>query len=146
MNTPTDLLQARFRLNMDRIAGLAKLTSDISPLNQKGSVFSDEVRADLFRTIVVFLHATFEDVLRTMARQRIAGATSQMLDEIPLVGISSSRSPEKFYLGALGKHRGKTVDQLIHESVEAHLDQQSFGSCRDVDVVLSQMGLTRPPR
>ena len=145
MNTPTDLLEARFLQNMARIDGLAKLVSAINPSRQTEPLLGEGVRADLFRTIVVFLHATFEDVLRTMARQRIAGATTQILNEIPLVGLSKSGNPEKFYLGALDTHRGKTVDQLIQESVENHLDQKSFGSCRDVDLVLTQMGLDTTP-
>ena len=66
----------------------------------------------------MFLHATFEDVLRSMARQRIAASQSLVLDDIPLVGTSRSGRAEKFFLGELDGHRGKTVDQLIQESVE----------------------------
>ena len=52
---------------------------------------------------------------------------------------------EKFLLGALDEHRGKTVDQLIHESVENYLDRESFGSSYDVNEVLTQMGLDNAP-
>jgi hypothetical protein len=143
MNTHNDLVGARFRLNMSRINGLVKLIcSDINPLRATKQFQSDGARADILRTIVVFLHATFEDVLRTMARQRIAAAKSQILDKIPLVGTGRA---EKFHLGALNAHRGKTVDQLIHESVENYLDRESFGSCNDVDEVLTQMGLDTSP-
>jgi hypothetical protein len=146
MNTHNDLVKARFQLNMGRINGLVKLVySDIDPLRATGPFQSDGARADILRTIVVFLHATFEDVLRTMARQRIAVAKSQVLDSIPLVGTSRSGRAEKFHLGALNAHRGKTVDQLIHESVENYLDRESFGSCGDVDEVLTQMGLDTAP-
>ena len=146
MNTHNDLVKARFQLNMGRIHGLVKLIfSDIDPLRATAPFQSDGARADILRTIVVFLHATFEDVLRTMARQRIAVAKSQVLDKIPLVGTSRSGRAEKFHLGALNAHRGKTVDQLIHESVENYLDRESFGSCGDVDEVLTQMGLDTAP-
>jgi hypothetical protein len=146
MNTPNDLLDARFRLNMGRIDGLVKLVfSDLDPLRQTEALQSGGVRADILRAIVVFLHATFEDVLRTMARQRIAAAKEQVLDKIPLVGTSRSGRAEKFHLGALNEHRGKTVDQLIHESVESYLDRESFGSCGDVDDVLIQMALDTAP-
>lgn len=146
MNTRNDLLDARFRLNMSRINGLVMLVfSNIDPLRQTEALKSDGVRADILRTIVVFLHATFEDVLRTMARERIASAKSQVLDKIPLVGTSGSGRAEKFHLGALNEHRGKTVDQLIHESVETYLDRESFGSCGDVDDVLTQMALDTTP-
>jgi hypothetical protein len=138
MNTHDDLVKARFQLNMGRISALVKLAfSDIDSLKP--------CRADILRTVVVFLHATFEDVLRTMARQRIAVANSQVLDRIPLVETSRSGRAEKFLLGALNAHRGKTVDQLIHESVENYLDRESFSSCGDVDEVLTQMGLDTAP-
>ena len=138
MNTHNDLQNVRFRRNMDRIRDLTKLSfSDIAPLRGTEPVQTDGVRADMFRTIVVFLHATFEDALRTMARQRIAAVKSQeVLDKIPLVGTSRSGRAEKFYLGALNAHRGKTVDQLIQESVENYLDEASFGSIPVVDGVL----------
>jgi hypothetical protein len=48
-------------------------------------------------------------------------------------------------LGALNAHRGKTVDDLIQESVENFLDRESFGSCADVEEVLTQIGLDAAP-
>lgn len=147
MNMHNDLLMVRFRLNMDRIHGLIKLSfSDIAPLRGTEPFQTDGLRADILRTIVVFLHATFEDILRTIARQRIAAVKSQdVLDKIPLVGTSRSGRAEKFYLGALNAHRGKSVDQLLQESVENYLDDTSFGSIRDVEGILIQMGLGTAP-
>jgi len=146
MDTHNDLVSARFRLNMDRINGLVKLVfSDIDPLRATGLFQIDGAKGDILRSIVVFLHATFEDLLRTMARQHIAVAKSQVLDGIPLVGTSRSGRAEKFHLGALKAHRGKTVDQLIQESVESYLDRESFSSCGDVNEVLTQMGLDTVP-
>jgi hypothetical protein len=67
MNTHNNLLKARFHLNMGRINGLVKLIHlDFDQLKPPGLFQqSDGVRADILRAIVVFLHATFEDVLRT---------------------------------------------------------------------------------
>lgn len=97
MNTHNDLLNARFELNMRRINGLVGLIfSDIDLLRPKEPFQSDGARADILRTIVVFLHATFEDVLRTTARQRIAAAKSEVLDKIPLVGTSRSGRARNF--------------------------------------------------
>jgi hypothetical protein len=106
---------------------------------------SDGPRADILRTIVVFLHATFEDVLRTAARQRIIAAKADVLNEIPLVGAARSDRREKFGLGSLDPHRGKTVDQLSDESVQDYLNTKSISSCADVDKVLRQCGLEARP-
>ncbi len=127
---------------MERIAGLVKLGfSDVVPMNSTAIFQFEGARSDILRTVIVFLHATFEDVLRTIARQRLALAESRILDNIPLVGISKSGRPEKFSLGALHAHREKTVDQLIQESVERYLDKESFNSSTDVAVILRQMGI-----
>jgi hypothetical protein len=147
MNTHDELPKLRFRLNMDRIKGLIELSFlDIAAQRGIEPFQTSGVRADILRTIVVFLHATFEDILRTTARHRIAAVKSQeVLDRIPLVGLSRSGRPEKFFLGALNAHRGKTVDKLIHESVENYMDEMSLGSIEVVDRVLKQMGLDTSP-
>jgi hypothetical protein len=93
----------------------------------------------------VFLHATFEDVLRTVARPRIAAAKAEVLNEIPLAGAAKSERREKFALGSLDAHRGKTVDQLIDDSVQRYLSAKSINSCADVDKLLQQSGLEARP-
>lgn len=66
MSTHNDLLKARFHLNMGRINGLVKLIfSDFDALRPTRVFQSSGARADILRSIVVFLHATFEDVLRS---------------------------------------------------------------------------------
>lgn len=143
MDSDKELLKARFHRNMRRVDSLVALVNHRSAtLNlAAGTIESEGARADLLRAIIVFLHATFEDMLRTAARQRLGAANSTVLDVVPLSGSSRSGRAEKFYLGALNTHRGKTVDQLIQESVDRSLDQRSFNSCADVEEVLDQMGL-----
>ena len=69
MDTRDNLMTARFRLNMERIHGLVKLImADAAPLKSTGAFKTEGPRADILRAIVVFLHATFEDVLRSMVR------------------------------------------------------------------------------
>jgi hypothetical protein len=138
-----DLLQARFRLNMQRIAGLTALV--LPAEGAAATIESEDVRADLFRAIVVFLHATFEDLLRTAARHRLVDAAPKVLENIPLIGTTKVGRAEKFHLGTLAEHREKTVDHLIRESVEDYLNRESFGSCASVEEILRQMGLDTKP-
>ena len=66
MGTHNDPLKARFHLNMSRINSLVKLLcSDFDQVKPTGLFKSSGTRADILRAIVVFLHATFEDVLRS---------------------------------------------------------------------------------
>ena len=62
-----NLLKHRFLQNMSRITELVKLIhTDFDPVRLPGLFQESQgVRADILRTIVVFLHATFEDVLRS---------------------------------------------------------------------------------
>lgn len=145
MSVPENLVDSRFYLNMNRIRGLVDLIhSDVDSLKPSGFQ-SDGVRADILRAITVFLHATFEDVLRSTARQRLPEANSEVLDKIPLVGTARSRHAEKFHLGSLNAHRGKAVEELIQESVDNYLNRASFSSTDDVEEILRQMRLdTRP--
>jgi hypothetical protein len=65
MTSKVDLLETRFRLNMNRISGLVQLISShdaLKPTTLFG--ISSGARADILRSIVVFLHATFEVALR----------------------------------------------------------------------------------
>ena len=85
MDTKRDLHSVRFYLNMRRIGGLAKLAVGTGLLTPAATEEENaSIRDDLFRATVVFLHATFEDGLRTAARQCLRGATSDMLKDIPL--------------------------------------------------------------
>jgi hypothetical protein len=64
MTTNSELLKTRFLLNMGRISGLVRLLNSSDALRPTGIFQSEEARADILRSIVVFLHATFEVVVR----------------------------------------------------------------------------------
>ncbi len=137
-DTDDKLLQARFILNMKRVGGLIGLV-----VPRSLAATADPLESDISRAVVVLLHATFEDMVRTAARQRAGSMSAEALAEVPLSG--ASRRAEKFHLGALDQHRGKTVDELLRESVEAYWQQRAFGSCNEVDNALRQMGLDAEP-
>src|SRR6266700_3394914 len=66
MTAKADILETRFLLNMNSISGLVQLLSSheaLKPTTVFGS--SSGARADILRSIVVFLHATFEVALRS---------------------------------------------------------------------------------
>lgn len=66
MDKKNRLLKLRFEINMGRIARLTKLSfSSTDALEPMGLFKSEGARADILRAIVVFLHAAFEDVLRS---------------------------------------------------------------------------------
>ena len=65
-NHDRDALDTRFRANMGESGAIAKLLhSDVESLKQTDLFRSEGVRADILRAVVVFLHATVEDFIRS---------------------------------------------------------------------------------
>jgi hypothetical protein len=71
MDASGKILQTRFLLNMSRIHGLLRITRlDHDELKPKSIFHSEGISADILRSAVVFLHATFEDVVRSRIPRR----------------------------------------------------------------------------
>jgi len=100
---------------------------------------------DVLRASVVLLHASLEDFLRALARERLPSAKEDVLNQIPLVGLSSHGRAEKFQLGKLAEHKGKSVSQLIDESVKAHLERSTYSDTKEIASLLEQVGLNVEP-
>jgi hypothetical protein len=65
----------------------------------------------------------------------------ETLNKVPLAGSEQSLRAEKFLLGRLSPHRGKTVNTLISQSVIEHLSRRTFNSCHDICGFLVSLGL-----
>lgn len=131
----------RFGSNCDRIFRLVEVPAEFVGKDCKGLSPPEGFKtwiSDIFRASIVFLHASFEDALREIARLRLSECPVEILDDIPLVGISTTGQAKKFGLGELSKHRGKTIDNLVQESVNEFLDKTSFSDCSDVSNILQE--------
>lgn len=96
---------------------------------------------DILRAATVFAHAALEELLRGLAAWKYPAAGELVLNEVPLVGISDHGRPEKFFLGKLATHRGKSVQDLITESVSAHLGNFTVNNTTDLSVFLRKIGV-----
>jgi hypothetical protein len=112
-----ELLKIRFLLNMDRINRIVQLlcrSEDLTPTH----VFQSEgVRGDMFRSVVVFLHATFEVALRSQVPKpgkRLSFYSSTDIDKaLRLSGIDAQPfKPLYPPLTAMAKRR----KQIVHEA------------------------------
>ncbi|MEW5943719.1 MAG: HEPN domain-containing protein [Pseudomonadota bacterium] len=101
----------------------------------------DNSTIDVLRSAVVFIHATLEDGMRAVIRHKFPRHKRELLDKIPLIGITQSGNPEKFFLGRLVEHRGKSIDDVIEESLTAYLERTSFTSANDLSYWLSVLGV-----
>src|ERR1017187_7943028 len=137
-----DLL-IRYSENLNRVNNLVRVYE--SHPDSKGKGRKDVQMTDVLRASVVLLHSTFEDMCRTIERELLPFASEEALNEIPLLGISKHGRPDKFLLGKLVSHRGKTVDEVIARSVGAHLDFVSYNSVDDFCAFLTRVGFCKGP-
>lgn len=96
---------------------------------------------DMLRSVVVFAHAYLEDFLRTLARQFLPAANKDALNDVPLVGM---RDHKKFQLGDLSQHIGKSVEEVIEESVNSELERTTYNNTGAISSLLMNLKFTVP--
>lgn len=124
-----DEITRRFELNLDRAKSLvAAYEAALPGVGGRPSVAT----TDILRASVVFLHASLEDLLRSILAWKLPAAKPEHLEDVPLVG----EKLRKYTLVDVAKHRGITVDELLDRSVAFHLERSNFNSVDEVASVL----------
>lgn len=134
-----DSIEERLKRNVARAGNLGGVCRALKGVRKRGR--SRVGLADVLRSAVVFLHATLEEFLRGIGGITLKEADAHVLDGVPIVGSRASRSPEKFFLGRLAEHRGKTVDSLLAESIEQWLSRLTFNNASEVVGFLRRCGI-----
>lgn len=130
-------IEQRFAINLGRVKGLIALYDSRAPAAGQGR--RSVADTDLLRAAVVLLHASLEDVVRSVTEAKLPTAAADKLAGVPLPGGSA----EKFTMPELAKHRGKTVDALVAESVIASLQRANYNHPGDVERALEQVGIAK---
>lgn len=94
----------------------------------------------MLRAAVVLTHATLEDVLRSVAEERLPAARPEVLEKVPLIGLGKRTN---FTLGDLAAHHASSVGDLIQRSVIANLERSSYNNVGEIKHLLDSMGLSR---
>jgi hypothetical protein len=140
----TDDLTAQFKedvqpyVNLTRDS-LARLNTLIA-VGMKSQPETAEAASDIFRAVVVLTHAYVEDFLRKVASVCLPNADEYGLNDVPLAGLGNKGRAEKFFLGKLTQHRGKTVDEVIQQSVSEYLEHRSFNDLSEIISFLEDLG------
>lgn len=127
-------IESRFAENLERVKHLVDVYQNAATGPGRRPVET----TDVLRAAVVFLHATLEDLLRSLLDWKLPQAAAVHLKEVPLVG---KKPRTTFTLDELAPFRGKTVDDLIARSVSASLEQSNFNNPAEVDRVLERIVL-----
>ncbi len=124
--------------NIKRVRNLSSVY-DSSKTKGKGRKSVQDT--DVLRAAVVMLHASLENFLRGLIKLRLPNSNESALNSIPLAGSEKNGRPEKFYLGSLVKHKGKSVELLLQESVYEYLEQISFNDTTEIISRLNTIGV-----
>ena len=129
-----DAIRARFDENLGRVRRIVGFYDAIGGGPGRRPV---EV-SDLLRAAVVLLHATFEDALRGLAEWKLPAAPGSAFADVPLAGM---KGKTRFDLSDLAAHRGRSVSDVIAESVAGYLDRSSFNNLGEVKALLGKIGI-----
>ncbi len=129
-------IETRFRANLERIVALMDLYATMVPTGQGRKPIPV---ADLLRAAVVLLHATLEDLLRSLGEWKLPTAPVASLDKIMMSVLE--KSVEKINLAELAEFRGQTVDSVVARSIERHLERSSYNNLVDVMSFLARIGI-----
>jgi len=138
MTAKADLLGTRFRLNMNRISGLVQLIFSHEALKPT-TVFgkSTGARADILRSIVVFLHATFEVALRSHipkpGRKLSFSAQTDLDKALKFSGIDAM--PFRFLYPPLTQ-MAKRRHQIVHEADLLHGEPHEWTISDDWQLIM----------
>jgi len=111
------------------------------PKSKEGIMKARRAISEILRAHIVPLHAILEDGLREIIRLKLYEAPYEALSTIPLVGASPAGQLKKIGPEDLARHRGKTIDTLIKESVDEFLDRTSFSSTQIISGLLEKVGI-----
>jgi hypothetical protein len=135
MTTILDEIRNRFQNNLGRVTNLVNVYSSSSG---KGRGRRPVQNTDILRAAVVLLHATLEDLLRSLAEWRLPTAKPEILAEIPICG---TKRGARIGLQELAGFRGETIDEVIARSVKEYLEKASYNHPGDIKTTLGNIGL-----
>ncbi len=126
-------------LNITRALHLLKNSVAIEKLIEGNKEYIKTVY-DIIRATIVFLHTSLETTLREVLRLKLK--FNGDISTIPLVNKSNSPNrKEKFSLSELAQHRGKTINDVIEESIDQYLSGISFNSTTEIADYLSRIDI-----
>lgn len=129
-----DEIKNRLDKNLRRVRNLVDIFENYA--TKKTNKVTD---TDILRAGTVFLHATLEDFLRSIAAWKLPLASPKILDNIPLAGKEKG---QKNSLGDLANKRNMKIDELIKLSVNEYLERSNYNNYRDISNLLKAIGIT----
>lgn len=134
--------QAVFDRVNDQLARLAAMKAVLYGHAMESVV--DPMRDEIIRSLVVFMHAALEEIIREYSMLNYRRWTPEKLRDVPLPNSKKQRA-EKFTMADLVPYRESSVDDLLLVGCHNYLNAISFTSTTDIASHLQQFGLEPPP-
>jgi RiboL-PSP-HEPN len=134
-------LSERHRLNIKRVKNLIDIYENMSSKIQGRT---DVTKSDILRSATVLLRATIEDFLRNFLLLNSKRFETKTLNDIPLMNKdgSSNHKAERFFLGDLQKYDGKSVSDLINESIDSYFHERlNFNGVNEISNWLGKINI-----
>lgn len=129
-----------FDENIKRVESLVALYTKLKDANQHDSPAYK--LTDTLRAAVVFLHSAFEEYFRSVLIEWLPiRASSETLKQFP-IATKAGKKAEKIFLNDLIDFRGKSVDDIICESVAESMKLRSFNSEEDIRSWCCKIGIS----
>ena len=134
-----DYTLAEFHQNNGRVSNLIAVYETSQSNRRQGR--RDAKSADTLRAAVVFLHSALEEVLRNLFLWKLPSGSRDSLNQVPLVGMPANQRAKPFLLGELIPYRGRFVENIIRESIDAYVDQMNLNDIAGLCSSLKMIGI-----
>lgn len=130
----------QFDEGVNRVSSLLALYDSLQ-IEGSARTSKEKRPTDILRAALVLLHSAEEDCFRNiLIHWYPIKADSKALSEVSLAGSDGRTS--KYSFDRFASFSGKTVDEVISESVREHFSRMSFNSYKDIDSRLKKIGLS----
>lgn len=106
------------------------------------------LKADILRSAVLLLHATFEDLLRSGEELRFLEAPARAFKTIrwvPTPPLDGKKLKDTLTLDELAEFRGQSINDVLFRALQLHLERSNYNNEHDVVGALDRMGLDKRP-
>lgn len=130
-----DKIIETFELNIGRLHNLLKIYRSIGGANPGRT---NTAQTELLRAMVVLIHSTLEDFLRSLETWRLPSQNPVNLKEI---WLKDQFRLNKFTFQELVEHKGIKVEALLNNSIKYTLDHRSYNQPENITKAIENCGL-----
>lgn len=130
-------IENKLARNLSRVGNLISIYEKLAGAGQGRR---GHHQTDVLRAATVLLHATLEDFIRSIAYWKLPNAGPDVLKALPFVNHGPTGT--KFGLGDMARlYRNQSVENVIKNSVEAHLERSNYNNASDLSQALRDFGI-----